>query len=144
MFIVLADFDLFFALEVRTFDCSLRAPALMLHNLLQIVLHLASILANVRNSFEHLVCEGVCSVFEHLPSASWTGCHVHSAVLTRDVSHWTRGCGDLPGDLEAHWTLELIGDIRDWDIIHFRTKLALVSNSKYLYVCLKLVDRNTK
>ena len=81
----------------------------MLNDLLQIVLDLArTILAGVRNSFYHLVGDGVGSILVHWSSACWTVGHVHSAVLTRDVPHWTGGYGDLPGDQETHRALELI------------------------------------
>ena len=120
MFLVLTDFDFVIAFKVWTFDGSLRASGLVLLYLLQIVLDLAlTVLAWVRNSLNHLVGDGVCSVLEHLSSACWTRGHVPNgnAVFTSDVPHWTGGNGNLPGDQETHGTLELVRDI-----IHFVDK----------------------
>jgi len=109
MCLVLTDFNLLVAPKVRTLDCSLWAPGLVLHDLLQVVLHMAlTVLAWVGNSLNHLVGKGVCSIFEHWSSASWTGRHVHSAALAHQVAHWTRGDGDLSWDEEAHGALEVI------------------------------------
>jgi len=109
MCVVLGDFNFFIAPKVRTLDCSLWAPGLVLHNLLQVVLDLTlAVLTWVRNYLNHLVGESVCSIFEHWPSASWTGVYVHSAALTHQVTHWTSGDGNLSGDKETHGTLELI------------------------------------
>lgn len=109
MCFIISEFDLFIALQVRTLDCSLRAPSLMLHNLLQIALDLAlAVLAWVKSFLNQLVGESVSSICEHWSSASWTGVDVHSAALTHQVAHWTSGDGDLSGDEETHRALELI------------------------------------
>jgi len=111
MFLVLSDLDLVIAPEEWTFDGSLRAPGLVLFDLLQVVLDLAPVLAWVRNFLNHLVGDGVCSALEHLPSACWTRGQVPFAVLTNNVSHGTGGYGALPGDQETHRALELVRDI---------------------------------
>ena len=132
MFFVLIDFNNVIAPEVWTFDCSLWAPGLVLLDLLQIILDLARTkLTRVGNSFNQSVDDGVCSVLMHPSSASWTGCHVHSAVFTHNVAHRTRGYRDLPGNQETHGTLELIRDIGGWDIIYFilTSKLELVKTN---------------
>ena len=109
MCVVLSDFNFFIAPKVRTLDCSPWAPGLVLHNLLQVVLDLAlTVLAWVRNSLNHLVGNGVSSVLVHWSSASWTGRHVHSAALADQVTHRTRGDGDISGDKETHGALEFI------------------------------------
>ena len=119
MFIEPTDFNLFIALEVWTFDCSFQASGLVLLNFLQIVLDMTlSILAGMLNKLNHLVGEGISSIFEHWSSACWTFRQVHSAVLTNNVAHWTGGYGDLPGDQKTHWTLELL-----CDLIHFPSQL---------------------
>ena len=109
MCVVLGDFNFFIAQKVRTLDCSLWAPGLVLHNLLQVVLDLAlAVLTWVRNFLNHLVGNGVSSICEHWSSASWTGVDVHSAALAHEVAHWTRGDRDLSGDEETHGALELL------------------------------------
>ena len=108
MSVELANLNMFIAIDVWTFDCSFRASCLVLHNLLQIILDLTSILAGMWDSLYHSIGDAVCSVLEHLSSASWTRGHVHSAVLARDVAHWTGGYGDLPRNEETHRALELI------------------------------------
>jgi len=105
----LRDLNLFLAVEVRTLDGSLRAPSLVLHDLLQVILDLTlTVLAWVGDSLNHLVGKGICSIFEHWSSASWTDVHVHSAALAHQMAHWTRGDGNLSGDKETHGALEVI------------------------------------
>ena len=133
MFLVVPDLNFVITSEVWTFDCSFRASSFMFLDLLQIALDLARTkLVGLGNSFNHSVDDGVCSVLVQWSSASWTGCHVHSAVFTNNVTHGTGGHGDLPGDEETHGALELIRDIKGWDIIHFTLKalLKLVTNNK--------------
>ena len=109
MILELSDMNHFIAPEVWTFDCSFRAPLLVLLDLLQIVLDLTLIvLAEMWNNLNNLVGESVSPIFEHGSSACWTCGHVHAAVLTSNVSHWTCGNGDDPGDQETNWTLELL------------------------------------
>ena len=108
MFLVLLDFNHVIAPEEWAFDNSLRAPGLVLHNLLQIILDRTSVLAGMRDEGYHSIGDGISSVLEHLSSAGWTRGYVHSAVLTRDVSHWTGGYWDLSRNEETHRALELI------------------------------------
>ena len=83
----------------------------MIHQLVETLLGLAtkmSVLAGMRNFLDHLVNDGVCPVFEHLPSAGWAGLNILVAVFTNNVSNRAGSNWAFPGDEETHWTLKFI------------------------------------
>lgn len=108
--IELLDLNLHIASKVRAFDCSFMAFGLMIHQLVEMLLNLATkllVFAGMVNFLNHLVDDGVCSVSCHRSSASWTRMiHKLSALFTNNVSSGAGLYRTFPGDEETHGALE--------------------------------------
>ena len=90
MFLILSYLDpLFLAPKVWTCDCSFTALDLVLKQVIQRPFDSApklTVLARMWNFLNHLVGKGICSIFEHWSSASWTSCHAFSAGFAQDMT----------------------------------------------------------